>query len=171
MAAASPEPAMFELESEAGPSLSRDSVEAPERPDSASLGDEATAEVDADADEIELSRRALPVVQPEADNVCSICLDEFTADDPGQQTQCRCVAWDRVDGKLSSCKCCGFAQGEHARSVALFHWLVSASSSTAVPMPFPPLLRRDGLTCLVLGVHHWGSSYNHDLLRTRLSSH
>ena len=83
---------MFELESEAGPSLSRDSVEVPERTDSAGPAHEATASPAADTDEIELSRRAVPVVQPEADNVCSICLDEFTADDPGQQTQCRCVA-------------------------------------------------------------------------------
>jgi hypothetical protein len=38
-------------------------------------------------DDIELSRRAVPVVEVEED-VCSICLDEFTAEDPEQQTEC-----------------------------------------------------------------------------------
>lgn len=36
---------------------------------------------------IELSRRAVPEVQQDPD-VCSICLDEFTADDPSNSTQC-----------------------------------------------------------------------------------
>ena len=38
-------------------------------------------------DDIELSRRAVPVVEVEED-VCSICLDEFTSEDPEQQTEC-----------------------------------------------------------------------------------
>jgi hypothetical protein len=38
-------------------------------------------------EDIELSRRALPVVEVEED-VCSICLDEFTNEDPEQQTVC-----------------------------------------------------------------------------------
>ncbi len=41
-------------------------------------------------EEIELSRRAVPVVQLD-DDVCSICLDEFTAEDPEQHTACECV--------------------------------------------------------------------------------
>lgn len=36
---------------------------------------------------IELSRRAVPVVEAEAD-VCSICLDCFTTDDPSAETVC-----------------------------------------------------------------------------------
>lgn len=38
-------------------------------------------------EEIELSRRAVPVVELD-DDVCSICLDEFTAEDPEQLTCC-----------------------------------------------------------------------------------
>ncbi|CAL8469325.1 g8866 [Coccomyxa elongata] len=38
-------------------------------------------------EEIELSRRAVPVVEVEED-VCSICLDEFTTEDPEQRTSC-----------------------------------------------------------------------------------
>ncbi|KAK9908472.1 hypothetical protein WJX75_008453 [Coccomyxa subellipsoidea] len=38
-------------------------------------------------EDIELSRRAVPVVEVEED-VCSICLDEFTAEDPEQRTSC-----------------------------------------------------------------------------------
>lgn len=41
-------------------------------------------------EDIELSRRAVPVVEVEED-VCSICLDEFTAEDPEQRTSCECV--------------------------------------------------------------------------------
>lgn len=36
---------------------------------------------------IELSRRALPVLEAEADE-CAICLEVFTADDPSAKTQC-----------------------------------------------------------------------------------
>ena len=42
-------------------------------------------------EEIELSRRAVPVVELDAD-VCSICLDEFTSEDPEQHTACECVS-------------------------------------------------------------------------------
>ncbi len=38
-------------------------------------------------EDIELSRRAVPVVHLD-DDVCSICLDEFTAEDPEQHTCC-----------------------------------------------------------------------------------
>lgn len=38
-------------------------------------------------EEIELSRRAVPIVELD-DDVCSICLDEFTAEDPEQLTCC-----------------------------------------------------------------------------------
>ena len=41
-------------------------------------------------EDIELSRRAVPVVEVEED-VCSICLDEFTAEDPEQRTSCEYV--------------------------------------------------------------------------------
>ena len=51
-------------------------------------------------EDIELSRRALPVVEVEED-VCSICLDEFTDEDPQQRTSCECVpnhpGWSRID--------------------------------------------------------------------------
>lgn len=38
-------------------------------------------------EDIELSRRAVPVVEVEED-VCSICLDAFCTEDPEQQTEC-----------------------------------------------------------------------------------
>lgn len=41
-------------------------------------------------EEIELSRRAVPVVELD-DDVCSICLDEFSSEDPEQHTACQCV--------------------------------------------------------------------------------
>ena len=41
-------------------------------------------------DEIELSRRVVPVVHLD-DDVCSICLDEFTIEDPEQYTCCEYV--------------------------------------------------------------------------------
>lgn len=47
-------------------------------------GETSTSRVN---DDIELSRRAVPVVEVEED-VCSICLDEFTTEDPEQQTDC-----------------------------------------------------------------------------------
>ena len=37
---------------------------------------------------IELSRRAIPIIEAERD-VCSICLDSFTDEDPSVSTQCR----------------------------------------------------------------------------------
>ena len=37
--------------------------------------------------DIELSRRAVPVIEAD-DDVCSVCLDCFTQDDPGNQTGC-----------------------------------------------------------------------------------
>ena len=37
---------------------------------------------------IDLCRRAVPVIEAEADDICSICLDEFTREDPGMPTVC-----------------------------------------------------------------------------------
>ena len=37
---------------------------------------------------IDLCRRAVPVIVAEADDICSICLDEFTQEDPGMATVC-----------------------------------------------------------------------------------
>ena len=37
--------------------------------------------------DIELSRRAVPVIEAD-DDVCSVCLDCFTQEDPGNQTTC-----------------------------------------------------------------------------------
>lgn len=39
------------------------------------------------ASQIDLSRRVVPVVDMSGD-VCSICLDEFSEDDPAQMTNC-----------------------------------------------------------------------------------
>lgn len=41
--------------------------------------------------QIDLARKVVPV-QDFDDDVCSICLDEFSHDDPAQLTECRCVA-------------------------------------------------------------------------------
>ena len=38
--------------------------------------------------DIELSRRAVPVIEAD-DDVCSICLEEYTQQDPGNRTACR----------------------------------------------------------------------------------
>ncbi len=76
---------MFELDNEGGPSPSQDScADVPERADS---DDGAAARKD--AEEIELSRRAVPVVEVEKD-ICSICLDGFD-EDVAVLTQCGCV--------------------------------------------------------------------------------
>lgn len=37
---------------------------------------------------IDMCRRAVPVIEAEADDICSICLDEFTQADPGMPTVC-----------------------------------------------------------------------------------
>ena len=37
---------------------------------------------------IDMCRRAVPVIEAEADDICSICLDEFTQEDPGMPTAC-----------------------------------------------------------------------------------
>ena len=37
---------------------------------------------------IDMCRRAVPVIEAEADDICSICLDEFTQEDPGMPTVC-----------------------------------------------------------------------------------
>jgi hypothetical protein len=42
----------------------------------------------AELDQIDLARRVVPI-QETPDDVCSICLDEFTHDDPAQLTDCR----------------------------------------------------------------------------------
>lgn len=55
-------------------------------------------------EEIELSRRAVPVVELDAD-VCSICLDEFTSEDPEQHTACECVS-RRHPHPLRACTLC-----------------------------------------------------------------
>ncbi len=53
-------------------------------------------------EDIELSRRAVPVVEVDED-VCSICLDDFTSEDPEQRTTCQCVPnhplWFRCDNR------------------------------------------------------------------------
>jgi len=53
------------------------------------LSDEATAspEEETPNGDIDLCRRAV-LLQPQEEDVCSICLDEFTEDDPGQSTTC-----------------------------------------------------------------------------------
>lgn len=57
-------------------------------------GEEADAEAESVAPrtsggaDIDLCRTVVEVVQPESDDVCSICLDEFTDDDPGKATAC-----------------------------------------------------------------------------------
>lgn len=40
---------------------------------------------------IDMCRRAIPVIEADED-ICSICLDEFTEEDPGNATVCGCVA-------------------------------------------------------------------------------
>ena len=78
---------MFELENEGGPS--RDSgADVPERADSSE-----GAATRKDAEEIELSRRAVPVVEAEKD-ICSICLEGFD-EDVAILTQCGCVSTTR----------------------------------------------------------------------------
>lgn len=42
---------------------------------------------------IDMCRRALPVIEAEADDICSICLDEFTQEDPGMPTVCGYKIW------------------------------------------------------------------------------
>jgi len=63
----------------------------PEPPDHCPEMESEPAELNASTssvnEDIELSRRALPVVEVEED-VCSICLDDFTGEDPFQQTSC-----------------------------------------------------------------------------------
>lgn len=56
------------------------------RTDSAPFSDASEQPVTANAD-IELSRRAVPVIEGD-DDVCSVCLDTFTHDDPGNRTGC-----------------------------------------------------------------------------------
>ena len=97
---------MFELENEGGPSLSRDScadADVAGGPDSTDAAAARKA-----TDEIELSRRAVPVVEIEKD-ICSICLEGFD-EDVAVPTQCGCVLspLHQVGRKLSSCKPAGF---------------------------------------------------------------
>ena len=63
------------------------------REDSDEAGSSQAADAPAVNESIELSRRAveLPTVEPD---VCAICLDPFTDDDPANSTQCGCVCKD-----------------------------------------------------------------------------
>ena len=77
-------------------------------------------------EDIELSRRAVPVVHQE-DDVCSICLDDFTAEDPEQQTCCECVHLTNVLIHAMYCdklRFGGFQGWWHARRRVLIHHLM-----------------------------------------------
>lgn len=78
---------MFEIDEidEASRSPGKAASSSPEAPDG--LSDEGPSSSNVANEDIELSRRAVPVVEVEED-VCSICLDEFTREDPEQQTVC-----------------------------------------------------------------------------------
>lgn len=68
------------------------SVSAENSPDRCSSGavlDASEPQPTANAD-IELSRRAVPVIEADED-VCSVCLDNYTQEDPGNQTACGCA--------------------------------------------------------------------------------
>ncbi|KAK9838411.1 hypothetical protein WJX84_001798 [Apatococcus fuscideae] len=67
-----------------GPSCPEEASTSRSYPDSSSLTRRPSRHVNED---IELSRRAVPVLSVEPD-VCSICLDSFTDEDPGKFTAC-----------------------------------------------------------------------------------
>ena len=93
---ASPEP-QFELETE---DRQADSPEA--RPVSAGSqeSDRTTAMPN---DDIDLARRVVPVVSDVEDDVCSICLDNFTEDDPGCSTRSCGYASDSTKPPIPAC--------------------------------------------------------------------
>lgn len=81
---------LFEIEEIDGSSMSPDK-ECSQSPEvEVARGQEASSSTAGINEDIELSRRAVPVVEVEED-VCSICLDEFTAEDPEQNTICEYV--------------------------------------------------------------------------------
>ena len=83
---------MFKIDeeySDSGSGKSPASEERKSRPEKPALDLMPAPSTGANED-IELSRRAVPVVELDAD-VCSICLDEFTSEDPEQLTACECV--------------------------------------------------------------------------------
>ena len=77
---------VFEMDTEHGLSaLSRDT----QSQATSSVSGEASV-VDNSLDRrhsIDLCRRAIPILEAEED-ICSICLDEFTQEDPGNPTVC-----------------------------------------------------------------------------------
>mmetsp|Transcript_2250 Transcript_2250/g.6701 ORF Transcript_2250/g.6701 Transcript_2250/m.6701 type:complete len:356 (-) Transcript_2250:1661-2728(-) len=88
---AEPPPSMFTLDGQHSRDFSRASQAAetaeleeatPAQPSTATEASAGPA-----ASEIDLSRRVVPVIEV-PDDVCSICLDEFTDEDPAQMTNC-----------------------------------------------------------------------------------
>ena len=73
---------------EAGTSSASDVEEdSPDKSPTRAAAERSTPAVPANAD-IELSRRAVPVIEAD-DDVCSICLEEYTQQDPGNRTACK----------------------------------------------------------------------------------
>lgn len=91
------QPAMFSLDEvnpqHSGHSSANCSSDAHHSPIGEGDSSSSLVHQDADAtaaqmDQIDLARRVVPI-QETPDDVCSICLDEFTQDDPAQLTDCR----------------------------------------------------------------------------------